>query len=309
MTDPAQDPGAGSGPAEVVRDARSEADRLLEERASLAAKIAWIAGQVARLPKTRKAPTGSGGTFAYTPVEDMAAAVTGLCAAVGVSLLPSVVDPLSEGADWRDPDPGRQRTRWRYLYRVTWTVTDGREEYRVQTMGEAMDYGDKGSNKALTAARKYLYMMLFHLQTGDDPDASHAGEEGDPGPAPRQTAARGRGRPAERSGGRAEGSGTPPPPEAPADPLAGLSPEDARKARRRWAAVLAAAEKMGADEAAAREAVRAAGARSRAGLLDVTVWLKVCEDVGITPADPLPPDPLGAEAVQAQAARDAGASS
>jgi len=299
VTDPQKDAAGQDAPVDVVRAARREAERLREERAPLAHKIAWIAGQVARLPKTRTAPAGGGGSFKYTPVEDMAAAVTGLCAAAGVSLLPEVVDPLSEGADWRDSADGK-RTRWRYLYRVTWLVTDGLTEYRVQTMGEALDYGDKASNKALTGARKYLYMSLFHLQTGDDPDASHGAddpeERGRPAPRPRSGAARGRGTPAERSGGTPEGSGTPPPPAPPADPLAGLSPDDARKARRRWAAVIAAAEKMGGDEQAAKAAVKAAGAKSRAGLLDVQVWLKVCEDVGITPADPLPPDPEEATA-------------
>lgn len=310
MTEKQQDAdGTQEAASAVLTEAAREAEVLVEGRAPLARRLAWIAAHVARLPKTKTAAAGGGGTFRYTPVEDMAAAITGLAAAVGVAMLPEAVDPLSEGPDWRDQEG--KRTRWRYLYRVTWLVTDGREEYRVQTMGEALDYGDKASNKALTGARKYLYMMLFHLQTGEDPDAENGAADPEDrnrgGARSGQAAGSGRGRPATRSGAAPQAGGPPAAPAAssgPAEPAApALSPEDARKMRRRYAAIVQAAAKQGADEEAAKAGMKAAGATKRSDLLDVQVWLKACEQVGLTPADPLPPDPLGEQAVAAQAAR------
>jgi hypothetical protein len=287
-------------PVVASETALEGARRLREERAPLAAKIAYVAGQVARLPKTKEV-SGDGARFRYTPVEDMAAAITGLCAELGLAMLPEAVDPLSEGADWRDPDPARHRTRWRYLYRVTWLVTDGNEQLRVQTMGEALDWSDKASNKAQTGARKYLYTMLFHLQTGDDPDREHGGtppaEQGErPAQQQRRQAAR------QRQGSQqpAQPAGAPQAP-AQAGP-APLSDDDARKVRRRFTAL---AVKVGADDPsldssgvvdATQAKLVELGIASSRQLLNAQEWLKACGAFGINPADGLPPDPREAQA-------------
>lgn len=40
----------------------------------------------------------------------------------------------------------------------------------VQTLGEAMDYGDKACNKAMTIGLKYALRQFLLIETGDDPD-------------------------------------------------------------------------------------------------------------------------------------------
>lgn len=40
----------------------------------------------------------------------------------------------------------------------------------VETLGEAMDAGDKAIPKAMTLAKKYALREIFLLETGDDPD-------------------------------------------------------------------------------------------------------------------------------------------
>lgn len=42
----------------------------------------------------------------------------------------------------------------------------------VQVIGEGMDMGDKGSNKAMTVALKYALRQTLLIETGDDPDAT-----------------------------------------------------------------------------------------------------------------------------------------
>lgn len=304
---------AGLPPVAGPPDAMAQAHQLREQRAPLAHRLAHVAGAVARLPKTKTAPAGGGGSFKYTPIEDMAAAITGLCAAAGVAMLPEHVEALAEGADYRD----EKRARWRYLYRVTWLVTDGTEQLRMQTMGEAMDWGDKGSNKALTGARKYLYQLLFHLQTGDDPDAEHGAvppaEQGErPAQQARRQAARQRQAPAsapQAPQGAPQGSGgtqgTPAPAQAATGPDShpgGMSPDDARKARRRFAAVGAALGSLAGARQFLRE--QQPPVATMAALLDVPTWMRVCTAAGITPAQPLPEDP-GALAIAAALATEA----
>ncbi len=168
-------------PVEVPHDDLTVARGLLAERAPLARKLAFVSATVARLPKTRQAPPQSGGYW-FTPVEDMAAAITRLLGAVGVAMLPETVETLAAG---RDVQPQNDDPRRHYfLLRITWHITDGNESLRIQSTGEAADWGDKGSNKAQTAARKYAYVTAFHLQMGDDDTDRHApGDGGEARPA------------------------------------------------------------------------------------------------------------------------------
>jgi hypothetical protein len=58
------------------------------------------------------------------------------------------------------------------ILEVTWRlshVASGQFE-DVETVGEAADSGDKGSTKAMTAAKKYALLQAFLIETGDDPD-------------------------------------------------------------------------------------------------------------------------------------------
>ena len=55
--------------------------------------------------------------------------------------------------------------------RVTWLVSHSSgEALECQTIGSGFDGGDKADYKAMTGARKYLFRLLFHIPTGDDPD-------------------------------------------------------------------------------------------------------------------------------------------
>jgi hypothetical protein len=55
---------------------------------------------------------------------------------------------------------------------VTWRVQHASgEAQECATLGEAADSGDKAVNKAMTAARKYLFRLLFSIPTEEDPDS------------------------------------------------------------------------------------------------------------------------------------------
>jgi len=54
---------------------------------------------------------------------------------------------------------------------VRWFLRDGDEEFSFVTIGEAMDTGDKATNKAFTASQKQAISKLLMMSgTDDDPD-------------------------------------------------------------------------------------------------------------------------------------------
>lgn len=62
---------------------------------------------------------------------------------------------------------------------VTGTVTDPETgvAFASQGLGSGTDYGDKAVMKALTAARKYFWVGLLCIATGDDPEADPSGDD------------------------------------------------------------------------------------------------------------------------------------
>lgn len=190
--------------------------------ASLAAKLAAIAGALSRFPKTEH--TSGRGSYAFAGVDAIADYLRPAMAEHGIVMYPQRIEIVEseryvrERVD-RDSGAAFQTIEWRTLLRVTWCVTDGREAIPVMSTGEALDTSDKSANKAETAARKNAMKSLFNVSTGDDPDpdAHRPGEHVNEPTGRRQ--ARG------PQGGRAS---TPPPPPAP--PGKGQRPaEDVRE--------------------------------------------------------------------------------
>lgn len=57
-----------------------------------------------------------------------------------------------------------------YTIKVKYILTDGDEKLEIVTLGQGMDSGDKGINKAMTGAFKYAERETCMIPTGDDPD-------------------------------------------------------------------------------------------------------------------------------------------
>jgi hypothetical protein len=56
-----------------------------------------------------------------------------------------------------------------YIFTVT-NVDDPSDNLKFNWQGEAIDYGDKATNKAATAAEKYFLLKFFKIGSKDDPD-------------------------------------------------------------------------------------------------------------------------------------------
>ena len=120
------------------------------------------------ISKDRTAQQGA--SFKFRGIDDVYNAISPLLAEAGLCILPRMIS--------RHCDE-RQSTAGKALFYVTVeaefdlvSAEDG-TSHTIRTFGEAMDSGDKATNKAMSAAYKYACFQAFAIPTeGDnDPDA------------------------------------------------------------------------------------------------------------------------------------------
>jgi hypothetical protein len=118
------------------------------------------------ISKDRRNTQGSG--YNFRGIDDVYNAVSPLLAQHGLCILPRM---LSRSCEERQSKSGGA------LFYVTVEAefdlvssADG-SKHTVRTFGEAMDSGDKGTNKAMSAAYKYAAFQTFAIPTEADNDA------------------------------------------------------------------------------------------------------------------------------------------
>lgn len=130
----------------------------------LAAKLAWVIGNIDRVPK-RGINQFHG--YEYVTESDLVDTIRPLLSKVGIVIIPSLASYTYEaGAATTKRGGSLART---YI-EMEYTVTDGHDQYRFTIPGEALDDADKGVYKALTGSMKYALMKLCQVSTGDDPE-------------------------------------------------------------------------------------------------------------------------------------------
>jgi hypothetical protein len=117
------------------------------------------------ISKDRKNTQGSG--YAFRGIDDVYNALAPFLAKHGLCILPRVLHRESVE---------RQSKAGGALFYITVEVefdlvaADG-SKHTIKTFGEAMDSGDKATNKAMSAAYKYACMQSFCIPTEGDNDA------------------------------------------------------------------------------------------------------------------------------------------
>lgn len=129
-----------------------------------------VQAELAKQGITKDRKTDSGARFNFRGIDDIYNALSPLLAKHGL-----VIMPRFENRQVVE----RQTKNGGTLFYITVighfdfiSATDG-SSHSVTTFGEAMDSGDKGTNKAMSIAYKYACMQVFAIPTeGDnDPDA------------------------------------------------------------------------------------------------------------------------------------------
>lgn len=129
---------------------------------SLAEAMCRVMEQVSYLQKDKE--MRGGGSYKYISVEAVISALRPEMVKQGIVLVPADMQLVVA-----EVINGKMN---RVMLRVTFTLKHAAtgEEMPVCTVGEAMDIGDKASNKAMTAARKAALIIAFNIETGNDPD-------------------------------------------------------------------------------------------------------------------------------------------
>ena len=117
------------------------------------------------ISKDRMAQQGA--SFKFRGIDDVYNAISPLLAEAGLCILPRMIS--------RHCDE-RQSTAGKALFYVTVeaefdlvSAEDG-TRHTIRTFGEAMDSGDKATNKAMSAAYKYACFQAFAIPTEGDND-------------------------------------------------------------------------------------------------------------------------------------------
>ena len=124
------------------------------------------------IAKDRTAQQGA--TFKFRGIDDVYNALAPLLASSGLCILPRM---LSRKCD------ERQSTAGKALFYVTveaefdFVSAEDGSKHTVKTFGEAMDSGDKATNKAMSAAYKYACLQAFSIPTEGDNDADATAHE------------------------------------------------------------------------------------------------------------------------------------
>ncbi len=145
--------------AKAVKDKVQPAKSLAEAMCRVMERVAYV--------QKDKAMMG-GGSYKYVSVEAIIAAIRPEMIREQLVLLPVGVQPVTV-EHFEGKNGGRQnRTQVIYTFKMLHAPSGQTEP--VVSIGEAIDVGDKSSNKAMTAARKYALIMAFNIETGLDPD-------------------------------------------------------------------------------------------------------------------------------------------
>ena len=147
------------------------------------AALAKVMGDVGAVGKARVAlPRGNAQQgYQFRGIDDVVAHVQNVMASHGVVCVPEVVEREREVVQTKS---GGTMASVRLLVRHTFYAADGSHVACV-TLGEAMDSGDKASNKAMSAALKYALTETLLIPTYEvDRDT----EEQSPQMAPKSAA-------------------------------------------------------------------------------------------------------------------------
>lgn len=118
------------------------------------------------IAKNRRNTQGSG--YNFRGIDDVYNAVAPLLAEHGLCILPRV---LARTCEERSSKSGGALFYVTVEAEFDFVCAEDGSKHTVKTFGEAMDSGDKATNKAMSAAYKYAAFQAFSIPTEGDNDA------------------------------------------------------------------------------------------------------------------------------------------
>jgi len=118
------------------------------------------------ITKDRMNTQGTG--YKFRGIDDVYNAIAPLLAKHGLCILPRV---LARQCDERTSAAGKALFYVTVEAEFDFVCAEDGSKHTVKTFGEAMDSGDKATNKAMSAAYKYAAFQAFSIPTESDNDA------------------------------------------------------------------------------------------------------------------------------------------
>ena len=144
-------------------------------------KLAKIAGGIGSINKTERNKEQG---FNYRSIEQITEKARPLLATEGVSTAPRMVSLEHSEVTAKSGARG-----YRAVVVMAYTFTAGSDDSAIEVSmpGEAVDYGDKSTSKAVQMAYKYALTQVLQIGSGDDPDGHSVdvGHVGESKPRPR----------------------------------------------------------------------------------------------------------------------------
>lgn len=140
--------------------------------------VARVMADLPAIGKDGVAPASQGG-YRFRGIEAVTAALQPLLAKHGVVIVPTAI------VDWTERELTLQNKPWTDNRAVvSWKVYGPRGDFfTAETPGIGRDNSDKGSNKMMTAAYKYLLLQVFCIgDRSDDSDGTTVATEWEPEP-------------------------------------------------------------------------------------------------------------------------------
>lgn len=109
-----------------------------------------------------------GATYKFRGIDDVYNAISPLLAEHGLCILPRM---LTRICDERISAAGKPLFYVTVEAEFDFVAAEDGSKHTVKTFGEAMDSGDKATNKAMSAAYKYAAFQAFAIPTEGDNDA------------------------------------------------------------------------------------------------------------------------------------------
>lgn len=135
------------------------------------------------ISKDRKNQQGSG--YMFRGIDDVYNVISPLLAENGLCILPRM---LSRQCEERQSKSGGTLFYVTVEAEFDFVSAEDGSKHTVKTFGEAMDSGDKATNKSMSAAYKYAAFQAFAIPTEGDNDADGHTHEVAPKPVPKPVA-------------------------------------------------------------------------------------------------------------------------
>jgi|GEM_PF-2738903 len=146
---------------------------MAEKTSTLATKLAQIGKEIGAVSKSGR---NSSQSYNFIEYAEVAGRIRSLFAEKNIIIAPSVEEIISSDAIANS----RGGRGYHYILKMKFTVINGDDPSDIierNWLGEAVDFGDKGINKAETSAVKYFIMRLFNISEKGEEEADSKSPE------------------------------------------------------------------------------------------------------------------------------------